>query len=567
MVTPEMSRPRPPKGDELALRFDDRFVRELPGDADLRRTPRQVRGACYSRVLPEPVREPTLLALSAEMAERLGLSEEACASPAFARMAAGNLVVAGMNPYAACYGGHQFGAWAGQLGDGRAITLGEVLNGRGERWELQLKGAGRTPYSRDGDGRAVLRSSLREFLCSEAMHHLGVPTTRALSLVATGDTVLRDMFYDGHPRAEPGAVVARVAETFLRFGSFEILASRGETAILRALADHTLRSHFADLGPPSPDAYAALLAEVARRTARLIAHWMRIGFVHGVLNTDNLSILGLSIDYGPFGFLDTFDPRFTPNTTDAGRRRYRFENQPAVARWNVIKLGQALSPLLGSARPVEEALAAYDVTLELERRATLAGKLGLSSFAGVFAPEPHPGVPDREGRRVDPGGDDDADEELARELFELLSLVETDPTRFFRSLADVPVARGAEASDADLLAPLAGAYYAPEGLAGAPRERTVAWLRGYAERVRREGTPDPARRTRMNAVNPKYIPRNYLAQLAIDAAEAGDLAPLHELFDVLRRPYDDQPGRERFAARRPDWARNRAGCSMLSCSS
>ena len=529
------------------LRFDNSFVRELPGEAETLRAVRGVRGACFSPIAPVPVSAPRLLAWSPEVGRLLDLSESASRSDAFLQVFAGNALLPGMDPYAACYGGHQFGSWAGQLGDGRAISLGEVVNAAGQRWELQLKGAGATPYSRSADGRAVLRSSVREFLCSEAMAHLGVPTTRALSLVSTGDQIVRDMFYDGHPRAEPGAIVCRVAPSFLRFGNFEIFAARGEVEILTRLADYTLRHHFPELGPPSPETYAAWLTEICRRTAVLMAHWMRVGFVHGVMNTDNMSILGLTIDYGPFGFLDSYDPNFTPNTTDAGERRYRFANQPRVAKWNLIKLAEALYPLIGSIPPLEEALGAYTATYEAEESRMLAAKLGLTR----------------------------PDKSLVDELFQVLALVETDMTLFFRGLANVPVHLAGEesdeasdeASDDALLAPLLDASYTPEDLTGEVRARTLAWLRRYGACVRQEGTPAALRKQRMDAVNPKYVLRNCLAQLAIDAAEQGDASLVVELLELLRHPYGEQPERARFAAKRPDWARHRAGCSMLSCSS
>jgi uncharacterized protein YdiU (UPF0061 family) len=525
-----------------SLHFDNSFVRELPGEAETLRAVRGVRGACFSPIAPVPVSAPRLVAASSEVARLLELSEANCASETFLQVFSGNALLPGMAPYAACYGGHQFGAWAGQLGDGRAISLGEVVNAAGQRWELQLKGAGATPYSRSADGRAVLRSSIREFLCSEAMAHLGVPTTRALCLVATGDQIVRDMFYNGHPRPEPGAIVCRVAPSFLRFGNFELFAARGEVELLTRLADYTLRHHFPELGAPSPETYATWLTEICRRTALLMAHWMRVGFVHGVMNTDNMSILGLTIDYGPFGFLDTYDPNFTPNTTDAGERRYRFSNQPRVAKWNLIKLAEALYPLIGSIPPLEEALVAYTETYEAAESRLFADKLGLAT----------------------------ADKSLVDELFQVLAVVETDMTLFFRGLANVPVGLDPETSDAALLAPLVDAYYTPDALTGDGRARTLAWLRRYGACIRQEGTrgtPAALRKQRMNAVNPKYILRNCLAQVAIDAAEKGDPSLVLELLELLRHPYDEQPERERYAAKRPDWARDRAGCSMLSCSS
>lgn len=303
------------------LTFDNRFLADLPGDPEAGNHRRQVHGAAWSRVAPTPVAAPRLLAWSPEVAALLDLDEADVRDPRFTEVFAGNRLVDGMDPFAANYGGHQFGVWAGQLGDGRAISLGEVVNRRGERWELQLKGAGPTPYSRSADGRAVLRSSVREFLCSEAMHHLGVPTTRALSLVATGEAVVRDMFYDGNAAPEPGAVVCRVSPSFIRLGSFELPASRGDRALLERLVDFAIDRDFPHLVAAhrsDPVARrAAWFAEVCERTAVTIAHWMRVGFVHGVMNTDNLSVLGLTIDYGPYGWLDDYDPDFTPNTTDA----------------------------------------------------------------------------------------------------------------------------------------------------------------------------------------------------------------------------------------------------------
>jgi serine/tyrosine/threonine adenylyltransferase len=525
------------------LPFDNSFVRELPEDPEGANHRRQVLGACYSRVMPTPVAGPRLLAYSREVAELLGLSAAQCASGEFAEVFAGNRVATGMEPYAACYGGHQFGNWAGQLGDGRAISLGEVVNARGERWELQLKGAGPTPYSRTADGRAVVRSSVREFLCSEAMHHLGVPTTRALSLVATGENVVRDMFYDGNPQAEPGAVVCRVAPSFLRFGNFEILAARRDAELLRTLVGYAIRTHFPELGAPSPDAYLRWFEEVCRRTAVMITHWMRVGFVHGVMNTDNMSILGLTIDYGPYGWLEGYDPDWTPNTTDAGGRRYRYAHQPQIALWNLSRFGGALLPLVAGSQELEAALQACARSVERQYREMITQKLGFAA--------------------------DVPEDGLVDDLHSVLRLCETDMTIFFRRLADLDVTASTvvDTSDEQLTTSLAAAYYAPEQVTADVRAQTAAWLRRYAARTRHEGLPQERRRSRMNALNPKYVLRNYLAQLAIDKAEQGDASLVSELLDVLRAPYDEQPGKEAFAEKRPEWARNRAGCSMLSCSS
>ncbi len=407
---------------------------------------------------------------------------------------------------------------------------------------LQLKGAGPTPYSRTADGLAVLRSSVREFLCSEAMHHLGVPTTRALSLVLTGEQVMRDMLYDGNPAPEPGAVVCRVAQSFIRFGHFEILAARREPDLLRQLADFTIRTHFPHLAPGSAplarDDYLAWFAEVRDATVEMVVEWMRVGFVHGVMNTDNMSILGQTIDYGPYGWLENYDPNWTPNTTDAAGRRYRFSYQPGIAQWNLTRLAEAIYPLVEAAEPLEELLAGFEKRYVESWQSMMARKLGLRS------PQP-------------------ADVVLLNELDEVLQLAETDMTIFFRRLADLSPADPAS----DPVTVVREAYYLPDQLAGETLERIGNWLEDYVARLRQEGVGNEERRQAMNAVNPKYVLRNYLAQLAIDDAESGDFALVGELLDLFRRPYDEQPARERFAARRPDWARTRVGCSMLSCSS
>src|SRR4249919_4190040 len=517
-----------------ALRFDNRFVRELPADPERGPRVRQVTAAMYSRVEPTPVRAPRLIAHSREVAELLGFDAEDVASPAFSRVFGGNALLEGMEPFAANYGGHQFGNWAGQLGDGRAISLGEAVNVQGERWELQLKGAGPTPYSRSADGRAVLRSSVREFLCSEAMHHLGVPSTRALSLVATGEQVERDMFYDGHPQMEAGAVVCRVAPSFLRFGNFELPASRQEHALLEQLVEFCIDRDFPELGGGGEERRARWFAQVCERTALMVAHWLRVGFVHGVMNTDNMSILGLTIDYGPYGWIDNYDPDWTPNTTDRDRRRYRFGQQAQVAFWNLTRLAGALAPLFAGIEPLQAGLEKYAEAYARHDQAFSAAKLGLREFA-------------------------EGDAELLQELHRLMHAAQVDMTLWFRALADLDLQQ-------PRLSGLREAFY-DHDLLHAHQEAIEAWLRRYAERARRDDPEPGERRAAMNAVNPRYVLRNYLAQQAIDRAEAGDEAGIGELLEVLRRPYDEQPGREAYAARRPDWARDRPGCSMLSCSS
>jgi len=526
------------------LDFGSRFTAELPADAELANYRRQVHGACYTRVSPTPVAAPRLIASSRACEELLGLGPDA--SRQAVEILAGNAVVAGMDPHAACYGGHQFGHWAGQLGDGRAITLGDVSGADGKRYELQLKGAGPTPYSRTADGRAVLRSSLREFVCSESMMALGVPTTRALSLVATGDGVVRDMFYDGHPRKEPGAVVCRVAPTFVRFGNFELLAARDDLTTLRALVTWVITHHYPwhlSASGVTDESVAAWFQEVATRTAEMVVGWMRVGFVHGVMNTDNMSILGLTIDYGPYGWLEVFDPDWTPNTTDAGGRRYRFGHQPQVAMWNLARLASALLPLVGDAASLEAGVRAYASTYRRAYGQMMRDKLGLA-----------------EGR--------DTDEDLLGDLMVTMRVVETDYTLFFQALGGI--SEDAVLSPEVLLTALAPVVYD-----GAAAQREVGaispWFERWQARRRSEVadglTSWGAQSARMAAANPIYVPRNYLAQEAIDAAEKGDYAVLERWMAVLSRPYTPQPGAEHFAGRRPEWARNRPGCSTLSCSS
>ncbi|MGI4741184.1 MAG: protein adenylyltransferase SelO [Janthinobacterium lividum] len=528
-----------PQLDQAA--FENVFVDELRGEISGNKGSRQVPGYHYARVAPTPVADPHLLAWADELGDFLGLARPAERGPAVAALA-GNLVTGSMKPFAARYGGHQFGNWAGQLGDGRAISLGQVAATDNSRWEIQLKGAGPTPFSRRGDGRAVLRSSLREFLCSEAMHYLGVPTTRALSLVATGDAVVRDMFYDGNAAPEPGAIVARVAPTFVRFGSFQLLAASGEMDNLQALADFVIRHHYPELGAPSPEVYVLWFREIARRTAVMVAHWMTVGFVHGVLNTDNMSILGLTIDYGPYGWLEPYDLDWTPNTTDFGGRRYAFGQQPRIGMWNLMALAQALAPLVADPQALRAGLDDYADTLAATQHTLWLRKLGLTPLA----PE--------------------ADQVLTEALPPALAEAGVDMTIFFRQLAHLAPALLAADSNADELfrGLLAQAAYADPGH---DDQALLTWLHGYAQRLRQEAAAPDIIRESMLAANPKYVLRNYLAQRAIEAAEAGNLDPLNTLFEVLKTPFAEHPAHEELAAKRPEWARDKPGSATLSCSS
>jgi serine/tyrosine/threonine adenylyltransferase len=539
--------------DELP--FDNRFTNALSADPDLSNRRRQITGAHFSRTAPTAVAGPTLIAASTEVAELLSLSAEVVASQDFADVFSGNRLPTGADPFAMNYGGHQFGNWAGQLGDGRAIAIGEVLDNQGRHQTLQLKGAGPTPYSRTADGRAVLRSSVREFLCSEAMFHLGVPTTRALSLVATGDRVVRDMLYDGNPQAEPGAVVCRVAPSFVRFGSFQLPASRGELTVLRDLVEFTIRADFAHLAPGLDDestweqTVATWFGEVCERTVELVVHWMRVGFVHGVLNTDNMSILGLTIDFGPYGWLEDFDPGWTPNTTDASGRRYRYGAQPQVVYWNLVQLANALSAIVTTTELLQEQINMFPARYSELYRAMMLQRLGLTANSTGEIGEI-------------------SDDDLIQSLLNLLPQAEIDQVIFFRKLAEV-VGYGGQ----DLLSPLMDIWYNAEDATDATGPTGVAlrqWLEQWSQRITAEGRAVETVRAQMNSVNPKFVLRNYLAQEAIDLATGGDYSLIATLLDVLRRPYDDQlnqPSHERFALKRPEWARNRVGCSMLSCSS
>lgn len=528
------------------LKFDNSFLRTLPGDPEMANTTRQVRGAVWSRVTPTPVSSPVLIAASREVAADLGLTEDELNAPGMVAALGGSELLPGSEPYATVYGGHQFGHWAGQLGDGRAIYLGEVLNPAGQRFELQLKGAGPTPYSRRADGRAVLRSSIREFLMSEAMHHLGIPTTRALSLVLTGDKVERDMFYDGRPEMEPGAIVCRVAPSFTRFGHFEIHAARNDVALLNQLIDFTIARDFPDNDYPADriEKLGAWFGDIAARTARMVAHWMRVGFVHGVMNTDNMSVLGLTIDYGPYGWMDNFDPAWTPNTTDAEGRRYAYGRQPEIARWNLERLGSALimvtpedsAEMHALGRALNAGLTLYEDVFAAESRKDYAAKFGFTSWRD--------------------GGEEDA--VLVNDAFTLMRDAEIDMTLFFRALADVGATTDASH--------FAQTFY-EAGMFDTHRGALDQWLLRYVARLAGDERHATERAAAMNAVNPCYVLRNYLAQQAIDAATAGDYREIASLLDALRQPYTPSQAFARYSEKRPDWAREKAGCSMLSCSS
>ncbi|WP_439151357.1 protein adenylyltransferase SelO [Winogradskyella sp.] len=520
----------------MKLKIANTFNNELPSDPIRENTRRKVFNATHSYVLPKVPSNPKLAHASKEMAQNLGISEEELQSEEFLNIFSGTKVYPKTKPYAMAYAGHQFGNWAGQLGDGRAINLFEIKH-NDKRWALQLKGSGETPYSRQGDGLAVLRSSIREYLCSEAMHHLGIPTTRALSLMLSGDDVLRDMLYDGNADYEKGAIVCRVAPTFIRFGNFELFAARQDHINLKKITDYTIKYFFSSLGKPSKDTYIKFFSEVSQRTLEMIVHWQRVGFVHGVMNTDNMSILGLTIDYGPYGWLEGFDFGWTPNTTDRQNKRYRYGNQPNVGLWNLLQLANALYPLVEDAEPFENILNQFQKDFDDKSLDMMRSKLGLQLK-------------------------DSEDSKLIERLEQCLLLTETDMTIFFRNLANCKKENSKNNLDS-----ISEAFYKPEELKDVVIEQWQSWFNAYHQRLKIENLSDIERKEIMNAVNPKYVLRNYMAQLAIDDANKGDYNLVDELFQVLKKPYTEQPEFEKWFAKRPEWARHKVGCSMLSCSS
>jgi len=454
----------------------------------------------YSRVTPTRVRDPRVVKVNRPLAALLGLDADFLGSPEGAQILAGNVVPAGADPIALAYAGHQFGHFSGQLGDGRAILLGEIVGTDGQRRDVQLKGAGRTPYSRGGDGRAALGPVLREYLMSEAMAALGVPTTRALAAVTTGETVRRD-------EPLPGAVFVRVAASHLRVGTFELLAARGDQDGVRVLTSYALGRHYpAALGAGDPRGEAlALLDGVIAAQANLVARWLGLGFIHGVMNTDNTSISGETIDYGPCAFLDEYAPGKTFSSIDhAGR--YAFANQPRIALWNLTRLAETLVPAI-AADPEQ------GVALATER---------LEGFAAIFN-----AAHDRVSRaKLGLSLAEPEDTELLADLHERLAANEVDFTRFFRRLCD---AAADPSHDLEVAAGFAdpGAFH--------------PWAQRWRQRLLREpGTPAD-RRASMRLANPAFIPRNHRIEEIITAAVRGDLTPFETFTRVLEHPYEDQP--------------------------
>ncbi len=509
--------------------FQNTFTSSFPGDDSGDLSPRQTPGVLYSKAVPTPVSNPKLLAWTEDLARELGIVKP---DDEDLKILAGNKVTDSMFPYSANYAGHQFGNWAGQLGDGRAITLGE-WGSNAKTWEMQLKGTGPTPYSRHADGRAVLRSSVREYLMSEAMHHLGVPTTRALSLVTTGDKILRDMFYNGNTAYEPGAIVMRVSESFLRFGSFEMPASRKEIDNLKNLVNWTIEKLYPHI--TGENKILTWYKEVIERTAKLMVDWQRVGFVHGVMNTDNMSILGQTIDYGPFSFIDDYDPTFTPNTTDLPGRRYAFGNQPSIGYWNLGRLGNAILPLFNGPEDLEEALKTYEEIFWDNYYMMMGNKLGLDKVSKE-------------------------DQDLIAEIEKVLSTVKPDMCIFYQLLIELPEEFE---DDKEILNHFSNSFYQIPGENDGKIFSDL--INKYSNRMKANTISLEESKTKMKKANPRFILRNYLLHKSIEELEKGKNDLFEKLRIALRDPYSKK--HDEFFEKRPDWASKKAGCSMLSCSS
>jgi serine/tyrosine/threonine adenylyltransferase len=507
-----------PAGEEPTMAAMDQAVDAPPDQLDLglswRNSFAALGAAFFTELAPTPLPSPYLVGINARLAQELGLPLERLTAPESVEAFSGNLAPEGVRPLATVYSGHQFGVWAGQLGDGRAILLGEAETAAGPR-EFQLKGSGRTPYSRMGDGRAVLRSSIREYLASEAMQGLGIPTTRALIVTGSDAPVRRE-------EIETSAVVTRVAPSFIRFGHFEHFAANGQLEQLRRLADYVIDKFYPECRDPDKfagNAYAAFLEQVSERTAAMVAQWQAVGFCHGVMNTDNMSILGLTIDYGPFQFLDAFDPGHVCNHSDE-MGRYAYDKQPNVAYWNLFCLGQALLPLIEDQELALAALESYKTVFPRDLEARMRAKLGLLDARP-------------------------ADRELLESTLKLLAADKVDYTIFWRRLSK-HVAGGPPEPVRDLFLDRAG---------------FDAWLLQYSERL---GHPHRSQSAGlMLETNPKYVLRNHLVELAIRQAKLKDFGEVAALLGLVQAPYDEHPGNEDKAGFPPDWATH----IEISCSS
>lgn len=508
---------------QITQQYLDIFPGDLSGKTEQRNTPKVL----FSTVKPEIFDEPKLILYNNELSEQIGLGKYTAQDLPFL---VGNQLPANVKTYSTAYAGHQFGNWAGQLGDGRAIFAGEIVNSEGIKTEIQWKGVGATPYSRFADGRAVLRSSLREYLMSEAMFHLGVPTTRSLSLAFTGEGVMRDILYNGNPQEESGAAMIRTAESFLRFGHFELVAAQQEEKLLKQLADFCISSYFTKIDSDNPDKYKLFFTEVCNRTAELMVHWLRVGFVHGVMNTDNMSVLGLTIDYGPFSMLEEFDLNFTPNTTDLPGRRYAFGKQPQIAQWNLWQLSNALFPLIQDAEFLEKTLEDFSENFWQKHDQMMASKLGFDNIL-------------------------EGDENIFVQMQQLMTDHKLDYSLFFKFLE-----KNVQNVDGDTVEKISYNPVSSSMIADVDNFLQTYHQRLALNKISRSQSVELMRKT-----NPAFVLRNYLLFECIAEVESGKNDLLNRLVEALKSPYEEIF--PELSAKRPAEYNQVPGCSTLSCSS
>lgn len=505
------------------------FLKQFPGDFSGNPMQRQTPGFLFATVDLAGFKNPELLIFNEKLSEEIGLGS--IENERDLQFLNASLVPDSLKTYATAYAGHQFGNWAGQLGDGRAIIAGEIINPVGKKHEIQWKGAGATPYSRHADGRAVLRSSVREYLMSEAMHHLGIPTTRALSLSLTGENVLRDLMYDGNPDYEKGAVMVRIAESFLRFGHFELISAQNDVETLRKLTDFTIENYFPEINPESPEKYSEFFENIALRTAELMVEWYRVGFVHGVMNTDNMSVLGLTIDYGPFSFLDEYDLSFTPNTTDLPGRRYAFGSQAKMAQWNLWQLANALFPLINDEKKLEKMLNDFSENFWKKHDEMMARKFG---FHEVL----------------------EGDDRFFSDFQQVLQDTKADYTLFFNRLEKLQ-------QDTDIQEHFKDIFYSR--LSENHLFSFENFIKNYQIRLSKNTISREESLAIMKRNNPKFILRNYLLFECIKEINEGKRELLNQLISALENPYEERY--PEFSRKRPPIYDGQTGSSTLSCSS
>lgn len=511
--------------DQITQQYLELFPGDFSGNPMQRQTPRIL----SSTTEIAHFENPDLIIFNEKLSEEIGLGKvEKQEDQDFLNAKA---LPEKMKTYATAYAGHQFGNWAGQLGDGRAIFAGEIKNNDGQKSEIQWKGAGATPYSRHADGRAVLRSSVREYLMSEAMFHLGIPTTRALSLSFSGEQVVRDMLYDGNAAYEKGAVMTRTAPSFLRFGHFELLSAQGEIETLQKITDFTIENYFPEVDIDSPNKYADFFKTVSEKTADMIVDWYRVGFVHGVMNTDNMSILALTIDYGPFSFLDEYDLNFTPNTTDLPGRRYAFGNQAKIAQWNLWQLANALFSLIKDESKLENILNDFNTNFWIKHDEMMAKKFGYDQV--------------QEG-----------DDEIFTSAQQLMQDLEVDYTLFFKQLETY-------SENSDYKVHFKEVFYSKT--TEAQFEQLKEFLSVYETRLAKNSISKVDSLNLMKTTNPKFILRNYLLFECINELNEGKKDLLNKLLNALENPYEEI--HPEFSVKRPNEYDGQSGCSTLSCSS